>query len=132
MSDWVTLEKARVTRPGPYVAPQYVTTAADGFMGMFRLVLDGKLVRCVASDGGGWQHVSVSVEREDKPPTWSIMSKVKDLFWEDEDWVVQFHPAKSVYVNFHPGCLHLWRYTGGGPFQMPTPHALLVGPTDAH
>lgn len=128
MSDWVALNKARCVAPGPYVPPLYVSVPEDKFNGMFRLVLDGKLVRCLASDGGGWQHVSVSVEREDKPPTWAIMCKVKDLFWEAEDWVVQFHPAKSQYVNFHSGCLHLWRYTGGGPFQIPTPHAIMVGP----
>jgi hypothetical protein len=92
------------------------------------MTIDGRLVRCLASDGGGWQHGSVSVEYESKTPNWSIMCKVKELFWEDEDWVVQFHPAKSQYVNFHPGCLHLWRYTGGGPFQMPTPASIMVGP----
>jgi hypothetical protein len=50
---------------------------------------------------------------------------VKDLFWELEDWVVQFHPAQSEYVNHHPGCLHLWR-----PLveKLPTPLAIMVGP----
>lgn len=126
MSDWKFLNAHRVTKPGPRVPPQYVSTEADGFNGMFRFTLDGRLVRCVASDGGGWQHVSVSVEYDHRPPNWDTMCRVKDLFWDDEDWVVQFHPAKSEYVNHHPGCLHLWRYTGGGPFAMPTPHALMV------
>jgi hypothetical protein len=53
------------------------------------------------------------------------MCAVKDLFWNDEDVVVQFHPAKSTYVNNHPGCLHLWRCTDGREF--PTPPEILVG-----
>lgn len=36
------------------------------------------------------------------------MCAVKDLFFEPEDCVIQYHPPKSEYVNHHPGCLHLW------------------------
>ena len=128
MSNWPFLEQARVTKPDHTVPSQYVSDASYGFNGLFRFALNGKLIRCVVSDGGGWQHVSVSIEYEKKPPSWGIMCKVKDLFWDDEDTVVQFHPPKSKYVNHHPGCLHLWRYTGGGPFQQPEPHWIMVGP----
>lgn len=128
MSDWPALNKARVAVPCITVPPQYCSTEVEGFNGLFRLTIDGALIRCIASDGGGWQHVSVSIEYSAKPPAWAIMCKVRDLFWEDTDWVVQFHPPKAEYVNHHPGCLHLWKYTGGGPFQMPTPHFILVGP----
>jgi hypothetical protein len=127
MSNWDLLNKQRVTVWTPRVPARYLTTAADGFMGLFRITIGGKCVRCIASDGEGWQHVSVSIEYETKPPSWEIMCVVKELFWEDEDWVVQFHPAKSEYVNYHPGCLHLWRYTGDGP-KMPTPPSIFVGP----
>ena len=37
------------------------------------------------------------------------MGHVKDLFWGEEDAVLQLHPPKSEYVNNHPFCLHLWR-----------------------
>jgi hypothetical protein len=72
-----------------------------------------------------WQHVSVSIEHDKQPPRWKIMCYVKDLFWEPEDWVCQFHPAKSEYVNYNPACLHLWR-----PLveKLPTPLAIMVGP----
>jgi hypothetical protein len=63
----------------------------------------------IASDGGGWEHVSVSTKN--RTPTWTEMCFVKDLFWNDEETVVQFHPRKSQYVNDHPYCLHLWRPT---------------------
>lgn len=127
MSDWEYLEKHRVTKPCARVADRYLSSASDGFNGMFRFWLDGHFMRCVASDGEDWQHVSVSIEHETKPPAWGIMCKIKDLFWEPEDVAIQFHPAKSQYVNHHPGCLHLWRYTGTETKQ-PTPHFLLIGP----
>lgn len=65
----------------------------------------------IASSGNGWEHVSVSLDR-DRCPTWEEMCKVKDLFWDEEDAVFQFHPPKSQYVNQHPYCLHLWRKIG--------------------
>ena len=33
----------------------------------------------------------------------------RDLFFDLEETVVQLHPKKSKYRNFHNGCLHLWR-----------------------
>jgi hypothetical protein len=44
------------------------------------------------------------------------MCFVKGLFWDDEDVAIQFHPAKSEYVNFHPFALHLWRKEGTNDF----------------
>lgn len=124
MSDWKFLEANRVRVPTPRVLEQYCSTQADGFNGMFRFVLSGRQIRCLASDGMGWQHVSVSIEGETQPPRWYVMCKIKDLFWEPEDWVCQFHPAQSQYVNMHSGCLHLWRPTAE---KMPTPDAYMVG-----
>lgn len=57
-----------------------------------------------------WEHVSVSCA--DRCPTWEEMCKVKQLFWTDEETVIQFHPKASVYVNRHPYCLHLWKKRG--------------------
>lgn len=73
----------------------------------------------------GWKHVSVSIERDSRPPKWEAMCFVKDLFFESEDWVVQFHPAQSEYVNYHKGCLHLWMPT---ETKLPTPQSIMVGP----
>ena len=80
-------------------------------------------VMVIASDEGGWEHVSVS--REDRTPTWAEMCEVKDLFFGPDEWVMQYHPAAADYVNFHPYCLHLWRPVG---IAMPTPPAWMVGP----
>jgi hypothetical protein len=61
----------------------------------------------VACDLGGWDHVSVHVEG--RCPIWGEMCFVKDLFFRDDEVVMQLHPAKSQYVNEHPFMLHLWR-----------------------
>lgn len=118
MSNWIELNKCR-ERSG-----DFGTTEADGCNGLFWLTLNNMAVRVIASDGEGWKHVSVSLVKSQNTPSWSIMCQVKDLFWEPEDWVVQFHPAHSEYVNNHPGCLHLWSPTDK---DFPKPDSLMVG-----
>lgn len=125
MSDWKFLNQHRYSQPVVGIPRIYCSTSEDGFNGMFRFVLDTKRVRVIASDGEGWQHVSVSLEDEPKKcPTWIMMCKIKDLFFEDEQCVMQFHPAKSEYVNMHEGCLHLWYPTNQ---SFPKPDSLMVG-----
>lgn len=77
----------------------------------------------IASSSLGWEHVSVSLK--DRCPTWEEMCYIKNLFWEKEDTVVQYHPAESDYVNLHPYCLHLWSPTMQA---LPIPPSILVGP----
>lgn len=116
MSDWAFLNKHRHRVLTNSALDQYVSDDSFGFNGMFRFRLDGRFIHCICSDGEGWQHVSVSLEDDKSTPTWDMMCKIKDLFWEDEDICIQFHPAKSNYVNHHPGCLHIWR-----PLKQPLP-----------
>jgi hypothetical protein len=102
---------------------QYGSDETYGNNGMFVVVLKHKQqVAVIASDGMGWEHVSVS--RKDRPPTWDEMCQIKDIFWDGEDCVVQYHPPKSKYVNNHPFCLHLWRPT---EVEIPVPMKTLVG-----
>jgi len=56
----------------------------------------------------GWEHVSVSPYKG-KMPTWDDMCAIKDIFWDEEEEVIQIHPKKSKYVNLVENCLHLWR-----------------------
>lgn len=56
-----------------------------------------------------WEHVSVSPYKG-KLPTWDDMCEIKDMFWDDEEVVIQIHPKKSEYVNILDNCLHLWRH----------------------
>jgi hypothetical protein len=101
-----------------------------GNNGCFLIPTSEKSYAVIASDGMGWEHVSVHVQvvRGNKikhcTPTWEDMCFVKGQFWSDEDVVLQFHPKKSEYVNNHPNVLHLWRPTGD---QIPTPPPILVG-----
>ena len=96
--------------------------ASDGLAAS--LVYPGYKVRAVyivASWGGGWEHVSVSLKN--RCPTWDEMCMVKEIFWKDDEVVVQFHPKKSEYVNIHPYCLHMWRNIGS---EFETPPKLFV------
>jgi hypothetical protein len=121
MPNFEFLEKVRCTGPE---WGQWSSTKDEGFNGMFRWLHKGWMFRVVASDGEGWQHVSVSIEGANRCPTWEEMCMVKNLFWAENEWAVQFHPAKSEYVNTHPRCLHLWRPLNQ---SMPTPPAIMVG-----
>ena len=79
-----------------------------GNNGAFQIPFSGRRLLVIASDGAGWDHVSVSLP--DRCPTWDEMCFVKRIFWRDEEAVIQLHPPSSQYVNNHPFCLHLWRF----------------------
>jgi hypothetical protein len=66
-----------------------------------------------------------SSARPIKRPAEEQIASSKNFFWEEEEVIMQLHPAKSQYVNYHPNCLHLWR-----PMHMsiPQPPSILVGP----
>jgi hypothetical protein len=106
---------------------QYGSDESYGLAGAFRLAHPGGALLLVISSGtdaeSGWEHVSVSAEK--RTPTWDEMCWIKDLFWNEHETVVQYHPPKSEYVNFHPHCLHLWRSM---TMSIPLPPVLLVGP----
>ncbi|MGB7549888.1 MAG: hypothetical protein WBM14_19305 [Terracidiphilus sp.] len=69
----------------------------------------------IISDIGGWDHVSV--HGPNRCPTWEEMCKIKELFFKDDETVMQLHPAKSNYINCHPYTLHLWRPQSGAEWM---------------
>ena len=75
----------------------------------------------VFSWGGGWEHISVGYKN--RTPTWDEMCIVKDIFFDEEECVVQYHPPKSEYVNNHPYVLHLWKPIG---IKIPMPPKIMV------
>lgn len=98
-----------------------------GNNGFFQIPLeDNILANVMASVGLGWEHVSVHMVDNDKQetPTWDEMCIIKDMFWDEEDCVIQYHPPKSHYVNHHEHVLHLWRST---EHEIPVPDSILVG-----
>ena len=52
------------------------------------------------------------------------MCAVKELFFKDDEAVVQIHPPKDEYVNNMPNCLHLWRCYDK---EMVLPPSFMVG-----
>ena len=96
----------------------------DGNNGFFQM--DGPCGRTLnvqSSDGGGWEHVSVSIKGMGRLPNWLEMCFVKDQFWEDEDCVIQYHPPRSDYVD-NAAVLHMWRPIG---IMLPRPPSIMVG-----
>lgn len=83
--------------------------AGNEYNGVFEIRVGAKWFYCIATNSNGLDHVSVSPVSGNGTPTWSDMCKIKELFFEDEEEAVQFHPRKSECVNQHPHCLHLWR-----------------------
>lgn len=81
----------------------------DGFAGEIHLPLWKGSV--IASWGGGWDHVSVSPYKRSYTPSWDDMCKIRDIFFKDDEAVIQIHPPKDEYVNNMTNCLHLWRCT---------------------
>lgn len=65
----------------------------------------------VGENEEGWEHVSIKLSAR-RLPTWDEMCFVKDVFWDEEEEVVQIHPKRSQYVNLTEA-LHLWRPCNG-------------------
>lgn len=85
-------------------------------------------INCIVSDGMGWQHVSVTISstqrKVERCPTWEEMCFVKNMFWNDDECIMQLHPPKSEYVNNHQHCLHLWKPDN---IEIPLPESIMVG-----
>ena len=99
------------------------STSSYGNNGAFKIPFENYEFRVIASDGDGWEHVSVSAQHS--CPTWDEMNAVKRLFWGSEDCVIQFHPPESEYVNNHPNVLHMWRPITPG-VEIPRPPKYMV------
>lgn len=82
-----------------------VTIGQDG--GAFKWRHRGKNYNIIASFGGGWDHVSV--DANGLIPDWNTMCLIKDMFFNENETVIEYHPAKENYVNIAKDCLHLWR-----------------------
>lgn len=111
------LEKHRV-RTGMFKSDRsYGNNGKFEILGPYKNILT-----VVISDGMGWDHVSVSLPN--RTPRWGEMCFIKDLFFEEEEVVIQFHPPKSKYIDNHPHCLHMWK---PHKFTIPMPPTSMVG-----
>lgn len=69
-----------------------------------------------------WEHVSVSLQA--RCPTWEEMDFVKQLFWNDDELVLQLHVPREKHINRNNFCLHLWKPVG---VEIPLPPPSCVG-----
>lgn len=95
----------------------------DKHNGAFRIKIKDKWFIVIASNGGGWEHVSVSPEKSKQIPRWEEMCKIKEMFFENDETVIQYIMAKKDNINFKENCLHLWRPTEQ---TIPTPPKYFV------
>lgn len=105
MRDLTYLEKFRAD------IGQIKNNGIDDEIKGYKISVCNRNFKVICSVDGDYEHVSVS--HKSKTPSWQEMVAIKNLFFEDEEEVVQFHPPKSEYVNYHENCLHLWRRTDG-------------------
>lgn len=122
MRDLHTLDKYRMSDMERKVYGQN----GDAGNGCFKVFVKGLSFLAVASNGLGWDHVSVSPcnKKRQACPTWEEMCAIKEMFFEPEECVVQYHPPKSQYVNIYPYCLHMWRPNNGK--ELITPNKFFV------
>src|SRR3989442_8405830 len=103
-SDWSHLEKFRHFQG-------FAKSIRGHSFGSFQILFQGVDLRIIATDGFDgtkdteWEHVSVHafdpVFQKQRIPTWKEMCFVKSQFWNEDETVVEYHPAKSSYVNIH-------------------------------
>jgi hypothetical protein len=81
----------------------------DGKNGAFVVPspIDKGALLVIASDGFGWDHVSVS--RKNRTPNWAEMEFIKRRFFSDDEIAMQLHVPPAQHISVHPHCLHLWR-----------------------
>lgn len=105
----------------------YVSSYGDDF-GIFLVdhTKTNVTLKVIASAGEGWEHVSVSLPN--RCPNWPEMHAIKQLFWLDEEAVMQLHPPQSDYRSYYDYCLHLWRPISQ---DIPLPPGILVAPDDS-
>lgn len=98
-------------------------TAGDSVNGIFIIFCPTttRSLTVMASAGGGWEHVSVSVT--DSLPSWTELDYIKRMFFRDDETVMQLHVPVSEHINCHPNCLHLWRPTDA---EIPRPPGSMV------
>lgn len=118
-----TLEKLTRANRWRIKTGKMASDESAGWNGCFLVPLEGHMWHVQISDGQGWRHLSISNAQSRTLPSWTVMCRVKESFYDDAEWVVQFHPPKAEYINDHPYCLHLWSPLDE---KLPVPHYTLV------
>lgn len=107
MRDLRLLDAFRITDPA--ALRHWGGWAGDETCGAFIVPspIDKAPLKVVASNGEGWDHVSVS--RRNRCPNWEEMERIAVLFFRDNETAMQLHVPRAEHLNLHPHCLHWWR-----------------------
>ncbi len=123
-SPWLVAEIHRCSYPEGHLFQNSYGDRYGIFMIPFKTVELKVIVSAADIDPDfPWDHVSVSLQN--RCPNWPEMCHIKDVFFDDDEAVVQYHPPRSEYVNCHPYCLHLWKPLNE---KLPLPPRIMVGP----
>jgi hypothetical protein len=112
------LRVQKYRQPDPNTGIVYSTDNEAWFL----IPYQGQTLKVIVSEGLGWDHVSVS--HRSRCPTWLEMVFIRDLFFRDDETVIQFHVPRADHINVHPYCLHLWRPQS---MEIPRPPKEMVG-----
>ncbi len=103
-------ELSKILEQGRLTSGRMASNPNSGPNGFFIIKGPKGSLSIISSNGTGWEHVSISTTKDKKKiPSWKEMCFVKELFWEDDECVIQYHPKKTEYINIHSGVLHLWK-----------------------
>ena len=114
--------------------PTYKSEDSLGMTGFYVIPISERDVAIIISSTGDdeampWEHVSVRIgekhnrKLKERTPTWDEMCLIKEIFWENDECVMQLHPPMADWVNIHPHVLHLWRPT---KLEIPRPPKVAV------
>ena len=95
---------------------EHYGTFGDETCGAFQIPHNSNYFICVAAQGGGWDHVSISLKN--RCPSWAEMDHLKRLFFKPDETAMQLHVPPAQHINCHPFALHLWRPQQG---EIPLP-----------
>lgn len=109
-SDWKHLEQWRLPNGG----------RTGHRSGAFRIPMGNRFACVIADDGvtndgpgspTGWEHCSVHMQtvHGEIAPSWNEMSRVRDLFWGEDEVIMQLHVAGVNHIDINKHVLHLWK-----------------------
>jgi len=111
-------------RTEKYRASPFSDNALEGgISGEYLIPVDGSVLAVIVADGLGWDHVSVSVRRVRRCPTWTELERIRELFFHDDETVVYYSPPRDLHINLHAFVLHMWRPQAG---EIPLPPSFMV------
>lgn len=118
-----TLEKLSRANRWRVRTGQLASDETNGWNGHFMVPLEGEMWQVIISDGMSWRHLSITNAQRRMTPSWNVMCRIKEAFFGDDEWCVQFHPAKDDYIDLHPHVLHLWQPLDE---KLPIPYSFMV------